>query len=182
MALAQHVSLVVYVIFLLPFVCNASCSPETKTVQEQFEASTNVARLTYVNQPVTLPCGLEVYDYDQDPDGYVILDTLPLYKVEELFKGSLEGDDIPIVWVTDTGFRQEIPSSFNETGGFLAFLMPHRYCQNETEFFEYPANFQPTPYAMNECVRVNQPWSSVSDADRAFLREQKGCSLFDAFK
>jgi hypothetical protein len=157
MALTRHVSLVVYVICLLPLVCNGECLPATKTVQEEFEVATHVARLTYVNIPVTLPgCGMEMMVYGS-LDGYEIRDMLPLYKMEESFKGSLEGD-IPIVWGTGTGLsQQEIPSRYNETGGFLApFLIPYRNCRI-TAHFEYSADSQLTPYEMNECVFVNQP-------------------------
>ena len=149
--------------------CIGDCA-EPLSIQEQFEASPLVARLMFTSSdPATLPCGLEAYD---EEEGTIILDTLPVYEVLEVFKGNVTAAEIPIVWGTDTGFRQQIPSSFNATEGFLAFLAALRYCNNGTNFFLYPDDFEPTPYEMNECVVVSQPWSTVSDEDRAFLKYQ----------
>lgn len=162
-------------LLLIP-TCHAACLSEedSPTMREQFETSELVGRFKLVDpsQQMMLPCGILVWTGIE----YSIIDELNSYQVVELFKGSVDSE-IPIVWWTDTGYRQAIPSYFTEDDeGFLAVMNSYRTCQNDTNFWMYEDDYEPIPYEMGECSYSNQPWSEVSEEDKAWLRAQASAS------
>lgn len=183
---SQQVRRIMMVLVVIAFVfsclvstTHASCVviDEAPTLQEEFVSAEMVARLARSKSGETtmeLPCGIFVYDGD-----YVIIDELDAYEVLEVFKGDTyqEGDDMPLVWWTDTGYRQNIPSYVTGTNdedddGFLAILRGRRVCQNETNTWIYEEDDEPVPFELSECSYSNKPWSSVSDEEKEWLRQQ----------
>jgi len=162
-------------LLILPTTTNASCLPidEAPTLREQFNSSELVARLQLKDPPETikLPCGVLVFDESQV--AYVIVDEFPAYEIIELFKGQAPEGDIPIVWWTDTGYRTSIPYYItDDPDGFLGVMDGFRTCQNDTSFWLYEEDYEPLPYEMGSCSYSNRPWSSVSDDDQEWLRQQ----------
>ena len=164
-------------LLLLPMSTHGACLPIdlAPTLQEQYEASELVARLKLKDPPETiqLPCGILVFD-EQGTFTYIIQDQFPSYEIIELFKGNVDGSEIPIAWWTDTGYRTNIPTYItDDADGFLAIMDSHKVCENDTSTsFPYPDDYKPIPYEAGECSYGNQRWSSVSEEDQAWLREQ----------
>jgi len=160
-------------LLLLPTATNADCLPFdlAPTMREEFVTAELVARITIKDPPesIQLPCGFPVYR----EAGYVIEDKLPAYEILELFRGKAPDGDIPIIWWTDTGYETTIPVHITDDDeGFLAVMNGFRTCQNETNDWIYEDDYEPLPYELGQCSYSNQPWSSVSDVDREWLRQQ----------
>lgn len=169
-----------FLLLLFPTACNALCLPIdlAPTLEQEFETASLVARLQLIQPPqdMELACGMEVFtenEIEVDSSPYVITNTLPAYEILEVFKGPSFPTTIPIVWFTDTGRRADLPTSFtdNNSDGFLAVLTAIQTCQNETSFWAYEEGYEPIPYEMSECSFNNMPWSSVSDGDVEWLRQ-----------
>eukprot|EP00544_Gedaniella_sp_CCMP2646_P015149 CAMPEP_0202488918 /NCGR_PEP_ID=MMETSP1361-20130828/6818_1 /ASSEMBLY_ACC=CAM_ASM_000849 /TAXON_ID=210615 /ORGANISM="Staurosira complex sp., Strain CCMP2646" /LENGTH=286 /DNA_ID=CAMNT_0049118589 /DNA_START=111 /DNA_END=971 /DNA_ORIENTATION=+ len=169
-----------FLLLLFPTASNALCLPIdlAPTLEQEFETASLVARLQLIQPPqdMELACGMEVFtenEIEVDSSPYVITNTLPAYEILEVFKGPSFPTTIPIVWFTDTGLRTVLPTSFtdNNSDGFLAFLTAIQTCQNETSFWVYEEDYEPIPYEMSECSYTNMPWSSVSDGDVEWLRQ-----------
>jgi hypothetical protein len=167
-------------LLLFPTASNGDCVTIdlAPTLEQEFETASLVARLQLIQPPqdMELACGMEVFtenEIDVDSSPYVITNTLPTYEILEVFKGPSFPTTIPIVWSTDTGRRADLPTSFtdNNSDGFLAVLTAIQTCQNETSFWVNEEDYEPIPYDMSDCSYTNMPWSSVSDGDVEWLRQ-----------
>ena len=119
----------------------------------------------------TDPCSFEVY---QNGEGYININMVPVYTIQEIFvgvntttEGVTVGDEIPILYSTDTGDREDLPSRLNDTEGFLGVLNRVGYCFVGGEYVEASS----IVHTMNDCNFLsNIPWSDVSEEDRELLR------------
>ena len=132
----------------------------------------------------TDPCSFESYQrWDpsrEDGEGYVNINMVPVYTIQEIFVGGntaeggggvTVGDEIPILYGTDTGDREDFPSRLNDTEGFLGVLNRVGYCFVGGEYVEASSMV----HTMNECNFLsNIPWSDVSEEDRELLRGGNG--------
>ena len=129
----------------------------------------------------TDPCSFKVYQrWDpsrEDGEGYVNINMVPVYTIQEIFVGGnttteggggvTVGDEIPILYSTDTGDREDLPSRLNDTEGFLGVLNRVGYCFVGGEYVEASS----IVHTMNDCNFLsNIPWSDVSEEDRELLR------------
>ena len=133
----------------------------------------------------TDPCSFEIYQrWDpsrEDGEGYVNINMVPVYTIQEIFvggntttEGVTVGDEIPILYSTDTGRREDLPSRLNDTEGFLGVLNRVGYCFVDGEHVEASSMVQQPVYSMSECNSLsNIPWSDVSEEDRELLRGGK---------
>ena len=185
----------------LPCYTLSDCAPSQPTLEEQFGISPLVVRVEFDDSTTRdLPCGMEIH---QEWRGYTIHNSsFPSYTVMEIFKQDWSeaaavvdrgddtdilkpGDTIPIILNTDTGFYRALPARLTEDPqGFLVFLLPYRYCldvdeENELEVTPYPEDefLLENPFLMNECVTVNQAWSTMMLEDQVFLRSQSNSSI-----
>ena len=118
----------------------------------------------------TEPCSFEV--------GYnVYIDMVPVYTIQEIFVGGNTtksgvsvGDEIPILYSTDTG-SSDLPSRLNDKEGFLGVLnLRNTYCFVDGEHVKASSMVQQL-YTMSECNSLsNIPWPDVSKEDRELLR------------
>ena len=100
-----------------------------------------------------------------------------LFIIQEIFVGGNRlgfeggggvtvGDEILILYSTDTGDREDLPSRLNDTEGFLGVLNRVGYCFVDGEYVEASM-----VHTMNDCNFLsNIPWSDVSEKDRELLR------------
>ena len=146
--------------FLVAFMftrrCTADCGPIS--LAEDLERAAAIVRLTPANEVFQLACEIEYYDNDKS--SYETTNTIPKYKVEEVFKGDSEtGTTIPVLYDTDTGYRLVIQGIDSVDGdGFVAFLY-------ETS----PMDCDDTFYYVSECSSWNVPWSELSQVERAAI-------------
>ena len=134
-------------------------------VQEAYNADYTaiVARLSLTERVADASCSYRVAW-----EGNVIRNDFFVYKVEEVFKGTLE-EELPVIYWTDTGYRRDMPSYLTEsTEGFLAFLGSD--CQSPSDWTE-PNPDGPVPFSVSECSS-SSPWSDVSEEDKSFLRSK----------
>lgn len=93
---------------------------------------------------------LEIFHSNGDNNNAVVLD-----------------DILTVVWDTDTGLRQDLPSDLVDSGedGFLAMLSKRSSCPEGTN------DVEDVFYALNECnFDTNKPWSSLSKVEVNILR------------
>lgn len=128
----------------------------------------------------TNPCSFEVYQGGE----YIFTDQVQAFTIQEIFHdGSSSnltvGDTIPLLYSTDTGYREFFLASPLNNGedGFLGVVKLVSSCYiNEEYKYPYPiqeaASIQ--PYEMNECnFNLNVPWSSVTDEEQVLLQAIK---------
>jgi len=128
----------------------------------------------------TNPCSFEIYQGGE----YIFTDQVQAFTIQEIFHdGSSSnlkvGDEIPLLYSTDTGYREFFLASPLNSGedGFLAVVTLVSSCYiNEQLEYPYPiqevASIQ--PYEMNECnFNLNVPWSSVTEEEQVLLRAIK---------
>jgi len=166
----------------LPMDMQPTMAEQLQTINDRGGGGGIIARLTFAddNLASTAPCSFEVYDYKEG--SYIFIDNVGLYTIEEIFAGGdsnnlTVGDKVPILWGTDTGRRQFLPPRFQEDGdGFLGMLNPIYSCFMDDQYVRMDANASAVmPYSMNECsMRMNRPWSQISEEERQMLRAAKG--------
>ena len=128
----------------------------------------------------TEPCSFEVYQSgeSESESGYVYIDMVPVYTIQEIFVGGNTtksgvsvGDEIPILYSTDTG-SSDLPSRLNDKEGFLGVLnLRGGYCFVDGEHVFEASSMAQQLYTMSECNSLsNIPWPDVSKEDRELLR------------
>ena len=132
--------------------CSADC-PDLGTFEDQFELAPLVARVRLTGQCVDVPCGSEVLQNGL----YTYRKAMNSYEVIQVFKGDLSvGQDIPIIYSTDTGHRLRNP---NDDEDFVAF-MSSSLCD---EIAGVPS------YSVSDCFTGNKKWSYLPEAELSFL-------------
>lgn len=141
----------------------------------------------------TEPCSFEVYQSgeSESESGYVNIDMVPVYTIQEIFVGVnttkgeggvTVGDEIPILYSTDTGSREDLPSRLNDKEGFLGVLNLKGYCFVDGEHVKASSMAQQL-YTMSECNSLlNIPWPDVSKEDRELLRNPSQPSSQPSFQ
>jgi hypothetical protein len=150
--------------------CLADCPPEPIPLEEAFDSATDVLRVRYTGENVTTPCYYEVLSPQGGGAQYEVTNTLPSFKIEQVFKGDMVvAEFVPLLYSTDTGPQLYQPGS-SDPDGFLVFLYESGGCRkSDGESMDPPDVTGPIPYELSECNIYNSQWHDVANETKSFL-------------
>ena len=143
--------------------CHASCNRDPPTFAEDYDKYPLVLQVTRTRPKKLLEsdhCSVEMADND-----YIETNLFPLFQIEKVFKdetgnGYEEGDEIPLIYDTDTGYQQVRKSLADGSTSWVVFLRSAYRCT---------ADGKHTTHYFGECTRSNGPVSSLSRQDISTL-------------